>query len=158
MTKHTLKISWCDVNTARFLKYIWPFCNIMHVRVHYLENYLEEWQTLTLNSQPHKKVKHSNNSMTIFRRIVWVYLTLFGCLALKVLIWALPWWYSEENSKLKNLYGPFLWMGFHGLKATESLRVGSLLFTTKFSEIALTHLIDHGRMKGWVDLGATRWF
>ena len=77
-----------------------------------------------------------------------MYLTLFGGLALKVLIWALPWWYSEENSKLKNLYGPFLWMGFHGLKATESLRVGSLLFTTKFSEIALTHLIDHGRMKG----------
>ena len=23
----------CGVNTARFLKYVWPFCNIMHERV-----------------------------------------------------------------------------------------------------------------------------
>ena len=31
MAKHTLKISRCS--TARFLKYVWPFYNIMHERV-----------------------------------------------------------------------------------------------------------------------------
>ena len=31
MAKHTLKS--CGVNTARFLKYIWSFYNIMHERV-----------------------------------------------------------------------------------------------------------------------------
>ena len=40
----------------------------------------------------------------------------------------------------------------------ELLREGSLLFTTKFPEIPGTHFIDLGRMKGWVDFGATRWF
>ena len=42
--------------------------------------------------------------------------------------------------KKKKLYGPFL------------------LFTTKFPEIPGTHFIDLGRMKGWVNLGATQWF
>ena len=37
----------------------------------------------------------------------------------------------------------------------EPLRGGSLLFTTKFSEIPCTHLIDLGRMKDLVDLGDT---
>ena len=32
MAKHTLKKS-CGVNTARFLKYVWQFYNIMHERV-----------------------------------------------------------------------------------------------------------------------------
>ena len=45
-------------------------------------------------------------------------------------------------------------MGFNCLKATEQLRGGSLLFTTKFPEISVTHLIDLGRMEGWFDLGA----
>ena len=40
----------------------------------------------------------------------------------------------------------------------ESLRGGSLLFTTKFPEIPGTHFIDLGRMKGLVDFGATQWF
>ena len=39
-------------------------------------------------------------------------------------------------------------MGFNCLKATEPPRGGSLLFTTKFSEIPGTHLIDLGKMKG----------
>ena len=56
------------------------------------------------------------------------------------------------------LYGPFLWVGFNCLKATEPLQGDSLLFTTKFPEIPGTHLIDLGRIKGWVDLGATQWF
>ena len=44
-----------------------------------------------------------------------------------------------------------------GLTASslEPLRGGSLLFTTKFSEIPGSHFIDLIRMKGWVDLGAT---
>ena len=45
-------------------------------------------------------------------------------------------------------------MGFNCFKATEQLRGGSLLFTTKFPDIPGAHLIDPGRMKGCVDLGA----
>ena len=40
----------------------------------------------------------------------------------------------------------------------QSLRGGSLLFTTKLPEIPGIHLINLGRMKDWVDLGATQWF
>ena len=51
---------------------------------------------------------------------------------------------------------------FDGRGSTASrlqpLRGGSLLFTTKFPEIPGTHFVDRGRMKGWVDLGATQWF
>ena len=35
----------------------------------------------------------------------------------------------------KKLYGPFLWMGFNCLKATEPLWGGTLLFTTKLPSI-----------------------
>ena len=45
-------------------------------------------------------------------------------------------------------------MRFNCFKATEPLRGGSLLFTTKFPEITGTHLINLGRMKGLVNLGA----
>ena len=55
----------------------------------------------------------------------------------------------------KKLYGPFLWMGFNCLKATEPLRGVALLFTTKFPEIPGTHLIDLGRMKEFKGLGVT---
>ena len=48
---------------------------------------------------------------------------------------------------------------FYGWGSTtsrlEPLRGGSLLFITKFPENPITHFIDLGRMKGWVDLGAT---
>ena len=53
----------------------------------------------------------------------------------------------EFKTKQK-LYGPFSWMGFNCLKATEPLRGGSLPFTTKLPEILGTHLIDLRRMKG----------
>ena len=49
-------------------------------------------------------------------------------------------------------------MGFNCLKAREPLRGGSLLFTTKSPEIFGTHFIDLGKMKGSVNLGATKWF
>ena len=35
----------------------------------------------------------------------------------------------------EKLYGPFLWMGFNCLKATEPLRGGTLLFTIKLPSI-----------------------
>ena len=51
---------------------------------------------------------------------------------------------------------------FYGWGSSASglvpLRGGSLLFTTMFPDIPGTHFIDLGRMKGWVDLGATQWF
>ena len=40
----------------------------------------------------------------------------------------------------------------------RAIRWGSLLFTTKFPEISGSHLIDLGRIKGWVDLRATQKF
>ena len=40
----------------------------------------------------------------------------------------------------------------------EPLWGGSLLFTTKFSEIPGTHFMDLRRMKNWVDLVANQWF
>ena len=50
-------------------------------------------------------------------------------------------------------------MGFNCLMvATELLRGRSLLFTTKSPGVAGTHLIELGRIKGWVYLGATQWF
>ena len=49
---------------------------------------------------------------------------------------------------------------FYGWGSTasrrESLRGGSLLFTTKFPEIPGTHFIDLGRMEGWVNIRATQ--
>ena len=39
-------------------------------------------------------------------------------------------------------------MGLSCLKAAEPLRVGSLLFNTKFPEISSTHFVNLGRMKG----------
>ena len=51
---------------------------------------------------------------------------------------------------------------FYGWGSTASRleppRGSSLIFTTKFPEIPGTHFIYLGRMKGWVDLGATQWF
>ena len=49
--------------------------------------------------------------------------------------------------KKKKLYGPFLWRGSTA-SGLEPLRGGSLLCTTKFSEIPGTHFVDLGRMKG----------
>ena len=50
---------------------------------------------------------------------------------------------------------PFYGWGSTALRL-EPLRGGSLLFTTKLSEIPGTHFIDLRRMKGSVDLGATQ--
>ena len=55
------------------------------------------------------------------------------------------------DRKKKNIMTPF-----YGWDSTawrlQPLQGGSLVFTTKFPEIPGTHLIDLGRMKGWVDL------
>ena len=52
---------------------------------------------------------------------------------------------------------PFYGWGSTALRL-ESLRGGSLLFTTKFPDISGTHFIDLERMKGRVNLGPTQWF
>ena len=57
----------------------------------------------------------------------------------------------------KNLMAPFYGWGSTASRL-EPLQGDSLLFTTKFPEISGTHFIDLGRMKGWVDLGATQCF
>ena len=40
MVKHTLKILRCS-HTARFLKYVWPFYNIMHERVNLMASQVD---------------------------------------------------------------------------------------------------------------------
>ena len=42
MAKHTLKILRCS--HLRFLKYVWPFYNIMHERVKPIEQQHSHWQ------------------------------------------------------------------------------------------------------------------
>ena len=59
--------------------------------------------------------------------------------------------YFQAKKTLKSLKKNFM-APFYGLGSTasrlEPLRGGSLLFTTKFPEIPVTHFIDLGRMKG----------
>ena len=62
---------------------------------------------------------------------------------------------TSMDFKKKN-YGPFLWIGLNCLKAGGTSR-RQFTFSTKFPEIYGTHFIDLGRMKGSVDLGASRW-
>ena len=76
-------------------------------------------------------------------------------------IWKVKFDYFKNEKSFQSeikLYDPFLWVGFICLKATEPLWADSLLFTIKCPEISGTHLINLGRMKGWVNLGATQWF
>ena len=61
------------------------------------------------------------------------------------------------NFKKKTFMAPFYRCSSTASRL-ESLRRGSLLFTTKFPEIPGTHFIDLGGMNGWVNLGATQWF
>ena len=61
---------------------------------------------------------------------------------------------SIKLLKKQNFMVPFYGWGSTAPRL-EPLRGGSLLFTTKFPNIPGTHFIDLGKMKGWVDLGAT---
>ena len=54
----------------------------------------------------------------------------------------------------KNFMAPFLRMRCNCFKTAEPLRGDSKLFTTKSLGVPGTHLIDLGRMRGLVDLGA----
>ena len=64
---------------------------------------------------------------------------------------------SEIHYSKKKLYGPFLWIGLNCLKAIETLRGDSLLFTTKSPEIPSNHLSELRRMKVWVEYGVTQY-
>ena len=55
---------------------------------------------------------------------------------------------NKEIILHEKLYGPFLWLGFNCLKATEPLRGESFLFTTQSPGVPGTHLMDLGKMKG----------
>ena len=51
-----------------------------------------------------------------------------------------------------------LWMGFNCLTTTEHYEEAVYFLLLKFPDIPGTHLINLGRMKFLVDLGATKWF
>ena len=53
--------------------------------------------------------------------------------------------FVEKTSKM---YDSIFWKGFNCLKATESLRGNSLLFTSQFPEVPGAQLMKLGRMKG----------
>ena len=57
----------------------------------------------------------------------------------------------------KNFMAPFYVWGSTASRL-QPLQGGSLLSTTKLQEIPGTHFIDLGKMKGWVNLGATHSF
>ena len=59
--------------------------------------------------------------------------------------------------KNNNFMAPFCGWGSTASRL-EPFRGSSLLLTTKFPEISGTHFINLERIKGWVNLGATRWF
>ena len=63
----------------------------------------------------------------------------------------------QFTKKLKNFLGSFEWMRFNCFKATVPLRGDCLLFSTKSPGVSGSYWIDLGRMKGWVELGATLW-
>ena len=65
---------------------------------------------------------------------------------------------KKKKTSKRKLYGLFLCMGFNCFKATEPLRVDSLLFTIQFPAGPGTQLIDIERIKGRINLGATQWF
>ena len=50
-----------------------------------------------------------------------------------------------------------LFMEFNCLKVSKPVREDSLLFAIQFPRVSGTHLINLGRMKDWIDLGATQW-
>ena len=54
---------------------------------------------------------------------------------------------AAASQKKANFMAPFYGWGSTASRL-EPLRGGSLLFTTKFAEIAGTHFIDRGKMKG----------
>ena len=75
----------------------------------------------------------------------------------------------SKKIKIGHISGSTVWKKhvtfmarFYGWGSTASRREplggGSLLFTTKFPDISGTHFTDLGRVKDWVDLGATQWF
>ena len=59
--------------------------------------------------------------------------------------------------KKNNFMAPFYGWGSTASRL-QPLRGGSLLFIIQFPEIPDTHFIDLGRLKGWVNLGATQRF
>ena len=65
--------------------------------------------------------------------------------------------YVIQNETEKKPYGPFLWMGFNCLTATEPLQGDDLTFTTNYPGVSGTQFNDLRRMKSWVDLGATQY-
>ena len=109
-----------------------------------------------------KVAKYLPNCPVYFRSLFTKYLSkmLEDTLALHEYwkCWLEQYHLSSLDLRKPWLYDPILWMGFNCLKATDSLRGGSLLFTTKSPEIPGTHLINFRRMKGWVDLRVTQWF
>ena len=71
-------------------------------------------------------------------------------------------WISRKGGILEkggwSRKGGGVWPPLTTISKLESLRGGSLLFTTQFRKKSGTHFIDLRRMKGCIDLGATKWF
>ena len=78
-------------------------------------------------------------------RLHWLYHTNFGEIRFLK-------WFDAINS---NSWFLAILKGFNSLQARATSK---RQFTAKFPEISGTHFTDLGRVKGWVDLGATRWF
>ena len=62
------------------------------------------------------------------------------------------------EKKISQLYDRFLRVRFSCHNVAEPLPGDNLHLTTESPDISGAYSINHGRMKGWVDLGATQWF
>ena len=74
---------------------------------------------------------------------------------LVILFWIFQYRFHLVN--VKNFIVSFLWTGPNCLKASEPQRGDSLSFTTRYPDVPVTHLINIGRMKGWVEFRAIEW-
>ena len=66
-------------------------------------------------------------------------------------------WILKWVKNFKNFMTPFCGWGSTA-SGLQPLWGGSLLFAIQFPQIPGTHFIVLGRLKVWVDLGATQWF
>ena len=84
---------------------------------------------------------------------------LYVLILIKITLWKFR-TLNPKNSRVILQQKIYFMASFDGWGSTasrlEPLRGDSLLFTTKFPDIPGTHFTDLGRMKGWVDLGATQ--
>ena len=115
MAKHSLKILRC-VNTARFLKYVWPFYNIIHKRVKWIRIKTKCWTSDQMEQSIQERTKQ-NLWKTIFKK-TWrgmvgfkqtIYLQIFQRLFSTNFTWSILEYFVPNIPLLTHLGALFLY-------------------------------------------------